>query len=347
MPGGKCVFSKKWLESEDFKDWVEEDPQDRHKANCKVCKCPIEIATMGSSALKSHAKGKKHQSNIKASQPVVTMSNFFQPSTSRQATEAAAAPQPPPTFPAAKKTQAPLYTSDADVLRAEIRWTMKVVSSHYSYKSAENNSALFAAMFPDSKIAKSYSCGERKTSYLATFGIAPYFESLLKKKVKDGRDYVLLFDESLNQELQSKQMDVYVRLWIEEQVETRFLTSFFLGHSSAKDICEQLDPLICELGYRKIVQLSMDGPNVNWAVFNLLQEEIERQTSCRMLRTGSCGLHILHNAFRAGCSASGWDVEDLLAKVYYLFKDAPARSCLLYTSPSPRDLSTSRMPSSA
>ena len=58
MPGGKCAFNRKWLDSEDFKDWVEKDSQDRHKDNCKVCKCPIDIATMGSSALKSHAKGK-------------------------------------------------------------------------------------------------------------------------------------------------------------------------------------------------------------------------------------------------------------------------------------------------
>ena len=36
-----------------------------------------------------------------------------------------------------------------------------------------------------------------------------------------------------------------------------------------------------------------------------------------------------------------------VAMVYFGFKKAPAGSCLLYTSPSPRDLSTSRMPSSA
>ena len=36
--------------------------------------------------------------------------------------------------------------------------------------------------------------------------------------------------------------------------------------------------------------------------------------------------------------------EELMDAVNYIEK---ARSCLLYTSPSPRDLSTSRMPSSA
>ena len=44
-----------------------------------------------------------------------------------------------------------------------------------------------------------------------------------------------------------------------------------------------------------------------------------------LLNTGSCGLHTLHNAFRSGCEASGWDLEDALGSLYYLFKDCPAR----------------------
>ena len=39
--------------------------------------------------------------------------------------------------------------------------------------------------------------------------------------------------------------------------------------------------------------------------------------------------------------------EELRAEVLQLKKDRLIQICLLYTSPSPRDLSTSRMPSSA
>lgn len=59
---------------------------------------------------------------------------------------------------------------------------MKVVNSHYSFRSCADNSALFVAMFPDSNIAKDNKCGERKTAYLAIFGIAPHFLSLICKK---------------------------------------------------------------------------------------------------------------------------------------------------------------------
>ena len=39
--------------------------------------------------------------------------------------------------------------------------------------------------------------------------------------------------------------------------------------------------------------------------------------------------------------------DQALIDVRELLGDKPRRRCLLYTSPSPRDLSTSRMPSSA
>ena len=58
-------------------------------------------------------------------------------------------------------------------------------------------------MFPDSGVAKQFSCGEKKCAYLATFGIAPYFVSLLKTKIKSETTYVV-FDESLNTNLQKK-----------------------------------------------------------------------------------------------------------------------------------------------
>ena len=44
-----------------------------------------------------------------------------------------------------------------------------------------------------------------------------------------------------------------------------------------------------------------------------------------MLNVGSCGLHTLHNAFKAGLVASGFDIGSLLSSVHWLFKDSPAR----------------------
>ena len=50
------------------------------------------------------------------------------------------------------------------------------------------------------------------------------------------------------------------------------------------------------------------------------------------------------DTMRANCVK---ELEDFLEDKTRGFVDALFRNCLLYTSPSPRDLSTSRMPSSA
>ena len=63
-------------------------------------------------------------------------------------------------------------------IRAEVLWTLHFVDRHYSYKSQEENNQLFERMFPDSDIAKNYSCTETKTRYSTTFGLAPYMRSL-------------------------------------------------------------------------------------------------------------------------------------------------------------------------
>jgi hypothetical protein len=45
----------------------------------------------------------------------------------------------------------------------------------------------------------------------------------------------------------------------------------------------------------------------------------------KLLDLGTCGLHTVHNAFRAGVEASGWDLGSLFSSLTWLFKDSPAR----------------------
>ena len=148
---------------------------------------------------------------------------------------------------------------------------------------------------------------------------------MLKGKVRDQSEYVLLFDESLNSEVQSKQLDVLVRYWNADKVESRHFTSYFLGHADAEAVHDKFESVCGDLGYQKLAQLSMDGPNVNWKVFRLMQEDVQKQTGKKLLNVGSCGLHVIHNSFRDGCSAAEWDVETFLTSVRWLFKDSPAR----------------------
>ena len=106
---------------------------------------------------------------------------------------------------------------------------------------------------------------------MCAFGLAPHFNSILMSKVKSQVDYVLLFDESLNSELHSKQVDIHIRFWDQGQVNTRYLTSEFIGHGTADVLHEKLLQCVQNIGYRELLQLSMDGPNVNWKTFYVSQ----------------------------------------------------------------------------
>ena len=74
-----------------------------------------------------------------------------------------------------------------------------------------------------------------------------------------------------------------------------------------------------------MVQISMDGPNVNWAFIDLMKKTLSDNFYSTLINIGSCGLHIVHNSFKAGITSSGWMVSDFLSSLYYLFKDSPAK----------------------
>ncbi|KAL7388776.1 hypothetical protein ABVT39_020436 [Epinephelus coioides] len=106
--------------------------------------------------------------------------------------------------------------------------------------------------------------------------------------------YVVLFDESLAHHLQSKHMDLHVRLWDGAEVKTKYVGSEILGHSTAVDIVEKISNALSETEVNNLIQLSMDGPHVNWKAFELLQKEMQKQVDRSLLKVGSCGLRHCH-----------------------------------------------------
>ncbi|KAJ8050248.1 hypothetical protein HOLleu_03380 [Holothuria leucospilota] len=182
----------------------------------------------------------------------------------------------------------------------------------------------FQANTPDSEIAKSMTFGETKSMYMACFGLAPYFSKLLEKKAKE-QPFVLLFDESLNRELQKKQLDIHFCVWDDNKVSTRYYTSDFLGHACTVDIIDSFDKNVAKTLTYKNLQVSMDGPNVNWSVFKKLSEKLAAEYDTSVVDIGSCGLHTMHNSVRAAFKETGWDLCQILSALHTLFDDVPAR----------------------
>ena len=219
------------------------------------------------------------------------------------------------------------FVTKNDVLKAEVLWVLKVVTSHFSYKSCEGLNGLFLKMFPDSKIAEKFACGESKCARMARFGLAPHFKSLLVESINHADNFVLLFDESLNFENQKTQLDVHIRSWQADKVSSRYFGSEFLGHGNAKNLVEHVSKCIEQLYFLKCLQISMDGPNVNWKFYKDITLQIKTDFNNDLIDIGSCGLHILHGAFKTAIEKNKLfgELESLFSSVYWLFKDSPAR----------------------
>ena len=102
--------------------------------------------------------------------------------------------------------------------------------------------------------------------YLITYGIAPYFYELLKDNVNNSNCYTVLFDESLNRISQTSQMDILLRYWdtTAKMVKIQICNSSYLGHGTHKELLESYNRSVSDLDLLKMIQLPMDGANVNW-----------------------------------------------------------------------------------
>ena len=100
-----------------------------------------------------------------------------------------------------------------------------------------------------------------------------------------------------------------MRFWEHDHVESPYYTSDFLGHAASIDLVKSFEAYVeNKIEFRHLIQISMDGPNVNWATFNRLQKILQLEYSSKLPNVGSCGIHIVHNSFKAAISKTGWDL---------------------------------------
>ena len=102
--------------------------------------------------------------------------------------------------------------------------------------------------------------------------------------------YSVSFDESLNKDQQKCLMDVNIRCWNDETniAENSYLGSKFLLRPNAENLKCELVASILGLDLAKFIQLSMDGPNTNWNVLNLVNSHLVENGHKNLIEIGSC-----------------------------------------------------------
>ena len=166
-------------------------------------------------------------------------------------------------------------------------------------------------MFPDSSIAQKFTFGKTKASYNIAHGLVPYFDDLVYNSVLQSDHIVACFNESLNEVVQKGQMDLCIRYWDvnKSRAATRYFDSSFLGYVTANDLQSSFSSLLNDQILWKIVQVSVDGANVNLKFLDQLIDQLEIQLEKSLLDVESCGLHVAHGAFQNGHKNAKWNVN--------------------------------------
>lgn len=358
---GNCRYNVLWKSAHPWSEAIEGDV---HSCNCTFCKKAISVSQMGIAALKSHEKGKKHLELVRAAgtslnvQEMMTTRSQGNPAQGPQATSFNCIEQPNQPNSGGGSTDSTTTTctngaitsstvgssSDSNnnvmsrakgvkffksdlVTKAEILFCLQAALKHMSLRDVESNVVVAKLAFGDSQTAQGMSLGKDKASYMQTFGLGPFFEKELRNILESCTEVALAFDESLNKVSNKKQLDVHVKFWDfkVDRVATRYLTSAFLLKATAADLLTAFKENINLEILLKVIQLSMDGPNVNFTFLKNFQDLVNEHISSKLLNLGSCGVHVVHNSFKAGAKATKWQISDFLYASYNYFLKSPAR----------------------
>ena len=289
-------FQQEWLALPVFQGWIMKH-ESQFKAYCKLCTKIIGLSNMGKRALTSHAKSKSHKKAASLKQGTAKIEQFVKYENkegdddnrrSEQSTRTEMRTVSLPTEEPHSSHQEKSYTSQQllktyvtgeSVTKVEFLWSMKNVLSQFSFYVSSHMVGLFENMFPDSAIAVKFAFGKTKMNHLICFGIGPYFREELLQRIKEAECLTISFDESLIKDFQTEQTDIIVNYFHEDRVVIQYLDSQFIGHTTASDLLKSLKCSFSKLNNRKLLQISMYGPRINWKLLSLLCEDTEKENA--------------------------------------------------------------------
>ena len=292
----QTYFQDSWLSNENYELWLRKIPNKNTFARCRLCEKDFDLSNMGEKALKSHAKGKGH---IQKEKTALAVKNYFKkkptsntsnvkqqdnkqqqstsnPTTSNTSNEQQQDNEQPSssnsvttnTLHEQQQTLDYLVSSNK-TFKAEITFLIFSITKGHSWNSFVGLNQTLQDMFSDSQTAQNFQLSKDKARYLTNFGLAPYVREELLSSLAKSPQVVSSFDESLNEKTQTSQMDLQIRFFDVEDdtVKVRYLDSKFLGHTANTDLLKAFLAGLEKIDHSTILQISMDGPNVNWLFY--------------------------------------------------------------------------------
>ena len=144
---------------------------------------------------------------------------------------------------------------------------------------------------------------------------------------------VVEFDEVLTKTTQECQIDIVVRSWDTQcqRVKSHYWDSRFMAHSAHQELLLHFNYSIASINSAKTLQVSMGGPTVNQKFYSKLVEQRKEISAPGMIDIVSCGLHILHGAFKIVLETPCWVLKSVLERAHTVLHDTPAHRADYFT----------------
>ena len=99
-----------------------------------------------------------------------------------------------------------------------------------------------------------------------------------------------------------------------------------MGHCSSDDLLDHINIFLKDLDidHNYLIQVGMDGPNVNLSFEKKLRRSMESDFNTSFLDMETCSLHPVHTTFRKGVLKLEMNVDEFFHDIFFFFKHSSA-----------------------
>ena len=209
-------------------------------------------------------------------------------------------------------------------IEAEARWSLFVAKHNLAFLTSDHANSLFHKLFPDSAIAKRFSCGRTKTTAIVKNALAPYYQAKVLESMTDN-PFSLMMDESNDKT--DKSCIILVRCLdsSEGKIHTRFLDMPIVNIGTASNLFDALKSSLAKKGldFTNSMAFMSDTTNVMKGAKSGVQKLIKRQNP-HVFDVG-CICHLANLTIKAGLESLPVDIDQLFVDIFYYFNHSSKR----------------------
>ena len=303
-----CKVLDKWFNDPEIKDVFKSNHSKNTKSSLYYLLCKKSVSTehQGKLDLQRYCRGKAHTNMLNAKRKQGAVNTHF--------------------FPQGLDIEKQTSIAEVKVVRF-------LAEHNLPFATADHLGPLFKAIFPDSKIAKAYSCSKTKASCILNRAIVPDLQSILIDQMKTSC-YSIATDGSNDQGLQ-KMNPVTVQLFDinQHKVATKFFDVCSSTSSAAVGIFNAINASMTknDLTWDNCVSLAVDNMSANVGRNNSVIVEARKKNGNIILM--GCPCHIAHNTTSKATKAfvkvvDDFDIKELLVDIYFQFDYSSKRKSL-------------------